>query len=131
MNLAGVLIFVHYPEDTLIAMFVLSGSMALNSIWMIVYYMRHYGKIKFDFDTKFWKNLIKAAVPIGMIFFIVTIYNNLNLSMLGFMHDDKSYAGYYFAAYKILILAIIPTNIIQNAFSLICPEQLLSKSATG
>jgi O-antigen/teichoic acid export membrane protein len=111
----GVIIFVSNKDHTLLALIIWVGSLLLNSLWMVIYYIRKYGAIKFDFDWEFWKKLTKSAISIGIIFFIVVIYNNLNMVMLGFMASNSE-KGYYFAAYNILLFATVPTTILQGAF---------------
>ena len=115
LNLAGVVIFVHGYADTITAMAVMAGSLALNTGWMLVYYIKKFGRIKFDFDLPFWKILFRSSIMIGMAFFIVVITNNLNMVMLGFMRTDYE-TGLYNAAYKLLLLSLVPSQVIQNAF---------------
>lgn len=115
LNLIGLLIFVHGYGDTIVAVVVMASSLALNTAWMLFYYIKNFGGIKARIDIPLWKELFKAAIPIGMSFFIVVIYNNLNMTMLGAMRTEGE-TGIYFAAYKILIFAIVPSQIIQSTF---------------
>ena len=64
-----------------------------------------------------WKRIVKGSVPIGLFSVMVSIMNNIDLSLIGVLLTDFKYeAGIYNAAYKIVFLAIVPSIIIQNAF---------------
>ncbi|MFP4527340.1 MAG: flippase [Candidatus Kapaibacterium sp.] len=115
LNFLGVIIFVNNPDHTLLAIGIWVGSLCVNSLWMIIYYIKKYGPIRFDFDWPFWKELTRSAISIGIIFTIVVIYNNLNMVMLGFMASNAE-TGYYFAAFNILLVASVPATILQGAF---------------
>ncbi len=115
LNLAGILIFVNSPDDIYPAMIVMSSSLLINTAWMIVYYIKGFGRIRFDYDPEFWKKTLKSSIPIGLIFMIIVIYNGMNMVMLGFMRSDYE-TGIYSAAYSILIFALVPASILQGAF---------------
>ncbi len=115
LNLIGILVFVNSPDDIYPAMIVMSASMLINTAWMIAYYIKGHGLIRFDYDPEFWKKIIKSSYPIGLTFMIVVIYNATNTVMLGFMRSDYE-TGIYSAAYSILIFALVPTSILQGAF---------------
>lgn len=113
--LVGMVAFVRDENDALIAMAVLAGSLALNSAWMILYYVKNYSPLRFDFDWQFWKKLTKASVAIGMTYFLVTIYQNFGITMLGAYRGDFE-TGIYSAAFNVLIFSIVPLSVIQTSF---------------
>jgi len=115
LNLIGVFIFIENQNDILLAMAIMIGSLILNSVWMFLYYIRLYGWIKFEFDFKFWKVLLKASTPIALSLFIVTLYNNFSIFLLGILRSDFE-TGIYVVAYKVLTFVLIPTGILQYAF---------------
>ncbi len=117
LSLVLILIYVNSPEDTLLAFGILSFSMLLNSIIMTVYYLRKIGKINLSYSPENWKRIAKGSIPIGLFAVMVSIMNNIDLSLIGALLTDFKYeAGIYNAAYKIVFFAIVPSIIIQNAF---------------
>lgn len=117
LSLVLVLLYVNSPDDTLLAMGILSFSMLLNSLVMTAYYLNKIGKIKLGYSSENWKRIAKGSIPIGLFSVMVSIMNNIDLSLIGAMLTDFKYeAGIYNAAYKIVALAIVPSIIIQNAF---------------
>lgn len=124
LSLIGLVIFVHSPSDTVVAMAVTVISLAINSVWMVMLYVKQYGKIHINFEFDLWRKIMKSSIPITFSNFSVTLLNTLSMLLLGIFRTDQE-TGYYNAAYKILVLTMVPTTIIQNTFF-----PLLSKSNT-
>ncbi len=117
LNFIGIFILVRNPDDALIAMAVMSGAFMINSIWMLLIYIKEFGSIKPDFDIKFAKNIIKISFSIGMSLFVVMLYNSIDMNMLGFILGSNSpQKGIYYLAHNLLIMAILPANIMQSVF---------------
>ena len=115
LNLIGVVLLVHSKNDIVIAMLVTVISTTLNSIWMFMLYVKMYGKIRIEFDWSFLKPLLKSSLPISFSVFSGIVMNTLNTVMLSMYRSDQE-TGIYNAAYKILLLSIVPSVILQNAF---------------
>jgi len=115
LNLIGILILVHSPDDIMIAMSVTIGSMLINSLWMFFYYIKLYGGIKFEYNYGFWKELLSASIPVSLIMFITILYNNLSIFLLGILKSDYE-TGIYVAAFRVMAFAMVTTGILQNAF---------------
>jgi O-antigen/teichoic acid export membrane protein len=117
LSLVLVLLYVNSPDDTLLALGILSFSLLINSIVMTIYYLKQIGKIELSYSSDDWKRIAKGSIPIGLFSVMVSIMNNIDLSLIGaLLTDYKFEAGIYHAAYKIVALAIVPSIIIQNAF---------------
>ena len=115
LSLIGLVIFVHTQNDVIMAMIITVASAFINSVWMLMLYLKMYGKITFGFDKEFIRELLKSSLPITFSNFFITIYNFMNILMLGFMKSDAE-TGIYTAAFKFVALVITPSAIIQNAF---------------
>ncbi len=115
LNLVGILILVHSPSDIAIAMSVTVGSMILNSLWMLLYYVKLFGRVRFEYNYDFWKKLLSSSIPISLNFFIISINNYLNMFLLGLMRSDYE-TGIYNAGFKVLAFSLAPSGILQNAF---------------
>jgi PST family polysaccharide transporter len=115
LNLVGIYIFINSSDDTLLAILIMAVSLFLNTVWMIVYYVRSNGIINFNFDIDRYREIIKSALPIGFSFLVVVIYNNFCMNLLPYFKGNYE-NGIYAAAYKLMLAGIIPSGIIQSAF---------------
>lgn len=115
LNLIGIFLFVHTKEHTAIAMTVIAISTALNSLWMLMVYIKLYGRVQFELDFPFIKQMMKSSLPIAFSNFFGQVLNNLSIFLLGFLCTNAE-TGYYTAAFKIYLVALIPSAVIQNAF---------------
>jgi O-antigen/teichoic acid export membrane protein len=82
LNFIGIILFVQTRSDLLLAISILMISQFLTSVWIFAHYSKHYGIPKPSLDFGFWKLIIRQAFTIGIIFMIVTAYNNLDITML-------------------------------------------------
>lgn len=115
LNFLGIILFVHSPTDLTTSAIVVSFTLVFNSLWMIFLYQKDYGRIKFDFDFKYWKDLLKQGIPIGLTFFIIGIYNYQGVVLLNFLSSSYS-AGLYNAAFNVLMVATILSTILQAVY---------------
>lgn len=115
LSLAGIVIFVREPGDVVWAMVITVSSLLINSSWMLLLFNKMYGRLKLGIDRTFLKLLTRSSLPITFSTFFITIFNFLNIIMLGFLRTEEE-TGYYTAAYKFILLVITPSSIIQNVF---------------
>lgn len=115
LNLAGVLIFVRDENGLKAAVWIIAISTFVNSVWMILYYIRNFGVPKLNLNFKAWGDLIGQSVRVGFVFLIVTLYNIIGVQILSFYHGDVQ-TGIYGAAFQIIVFLLIPTGILQGAF---------------
>lgn len=70
------------------------------------------------FDLTLWKKIIQSALPLGLAYFIVTLYAGIDTILLEKMAGEKA-VGYYNASYKFVYQAIfIPIAFINSIFPL-------------
>lgn len=122
LNLVGIIIFVQNKDDTVIAITVMVISMTVNFLWMLGLYVKMFGSLKLELDFKFIRNLMKSAAPVAYNAALITILNLFPIPLLAATRAESE-AGFYFAAYRVLQLALIPSIIIQNAFFPILSKQ--------
>lgn len=115
LNLAGILIFVHNENDLILAVWIITISMLINSAWMLIYYIRNYGLPKLNFNYKSWGELLGQSSRVGFVFLIVTLYNNVGYHFLNYFHGAVE-TGIYGAAVQIVLFLTIPSAILQGAF---------------
>jgi O-antigen/teichoic acid export membrane protein len=115
LNFFGILIFIHSPKDLVLSSVVVSATLVINTVWMIILYNRDYGRIKFEFDFPLWKEFLKQGIPIGFTFFIIGLYNYQGIVFLNFLTNNY-YTGLYNAAFSVLLVATILSNILQQVY---------------
>ncbi|MHB8580989.1 MAG: flippase [Ignavibacteriaceae bacterium] len=115
LSLIGIILFVRSEQDILLAAGVAVISSLVNSIWLIRIYNRLYSKVFFEFDKLFLKGILKESLPLVFSSFMIAIYYNLDMVMLGYMKQGED-VGIYSAAYKIILVGIIPFTLILNSF---------------
>jgi O-antigen/teichoic acid export membrane protein len=117
LNLAGVLLLVHGPEDSLTVMIVVQVSMMINTIWMLIYYSREFGFPKFVFDREKWFWILKYSFAIGLAYWVVKLYNTVDINMMvAFLGDSDPQTGHLSIAHQFVIVGILPAQVIQMAF---------------
>ena len=117
LSLVLILIFVKSYDDIIIAFAILAGSLLLNSNVMSLYYLNKVGKINLHIDRKSWKKIIRYSLPIGLFTVLVSIMNNIDISLIYTLAESSKYeTGIYNAAYRIVAFAIVPSLVVQNAF---------------
>lgn len=115
LNLLGLILFVKDEGDLLVAIWIIVVSFIINSVWMLIYYIKHYGLPDFNIDISFWKSLIGQSTRVGLVFMVVTFYSIIGVQLLSYYHGDVQ-TGIYGAAFQIVVLLLIPTGILQGAF---------------
>jgi len=115
LNFVGIFILVKSSDDRTLAVIIISASMLINSFIMFAYYQKKYNKFQFNFDLKEWFKVIKDSLSIGLIFLISTLYNNIDITLLGLIKGDFE-TGVYGAAHQVIVFAILPSIILQGAF---------------
>ncbi|MCO5250154.1 MAG: flippase [Candidatus Kapabacteria bacterium] len=115
LNLVGIMVFVKSESDVEIAIIIITISFMVNSIWMFIHYKSTFGKLSFSFDKSFILSLFRQSFSIGLIFLIATMYNNIDITMLGIIKDERE-TGIFAAAHQLLAFLILPTLILQGAF---------------
>lgn len=114
-NLLGIILFVSSPHDLPAAIWIFVLTSFINAVILLAQFFNEGHKFDFRFDKKFFYGTIRNSAPIGLSYFLIGIYYNLDQVMLGFM-STQSDLGCYSAAYKIFYVVIIPSSIILNAF---------------
>lgn len=114
-TLIGIILFVRYENNLIIAAVVTTLSGIINSLWLLFIYKKMYNKISFEFDLTFWKYIFYESLPLVFSSFMVAIYYNFDIVMLGYIKSERD-VGIYSAAYKIILVGIVPFSLILNSF---------------
>ena len=114
LNFVGIWFLVTSKEHIHIAAIIIVASTMINSLWMVIVYMKLFGRIKFDFDWKFIFKMLKSSVPIGASQLFTQLLNNFSIFLLGIVSIDRE-VGIFSAAFKIYAVSLLPSVVIQNA----------------
>ncbi|MHB8931105.1 MAG: flippase [Melioribacteraceae bacterium] len=114
-SLIAFIILVHHSDSVIHVISILTLSSFINSFVLIIYFIKYSHRLKFLFDPIFIKEIMKASTPLAVSALMINIYYNLDQVMLG-MISTKHELGYYAAAYKITLLAVVPSSIILQSF---------------
>lgn len=116
MNLLGVVLFVRSAADIPIYILVVSVSTLINHIWLLKLGTKHFFKFKLAFDKSLIKSILKQAVPLSLSYFLITIMAQFGTAYLSSKYGYYK-TGLFSSAIKLASFAVIPTSIIQGAFS--------------
>ena len=115
LHLAAVLVFVHNPEDVALAATASVAGLLVGSGWLITASYRQFGLPRVRIDLETWKTHLKPALPIAASTFLIAVYYNLDLVMLGLIRSEAE-VGWYTAGYKGFTAALIPAMVIAHSF---------------
>ncbi len=108
-------IFVKTKTDLIKAVIIINIGSLISIVIYYFEYKKIWGKFKLLIDTKLLKYLFKESSPLFFSSIMVAIYYHLDMIMLGLMKPE-SHVGIYSAAYKVFLLAVVPFQLIVNAF---------------
>jgi O-antigen/teichoic acid export membrane protein len=115
ISLIGIVILVNSEKNILIAASITVLSGLINSLWLLGVFKKMYGKISFEIDKTYLKEILKESIPLALSSFMIAIYYNLDMVMMGYMKPERD-LGIYSAAYKIILVGIVPFSLILNSF---------------
>ncbi len=115
LSLLGIIIFVKKENDLTIAAGIIVFSNLINSAWLLKIFNSRYNKLTLRLDKDYLKTIIKESLPLVFSSFMIAIYYNLDMVMLGYMKPERD-VGIYSAAYKIFLAGIIPISLVLNSF---------------
>ncbi len=116
LNLIAVFLLIKSNDDLISAVWLITLTVTLNSIWLFYVYIKKFGeKVYFYFNYELWNKIIRASFTIGLIWIIVTMYHYINITMLGFLTSERE-TGLFSAAHSFLVLMLLPSQIVQSIF---------------
>ena len=104
LGLGYVIWFSPFSDQITIQWFVIAQiiSVSITLIIALAVLFPRYRSLKFNFDFSALFQLLKKALPFGLVFLLMTLYTRMDGVMLERMLDDNGYeAGIYAAAYKL------------------------------
>lgn len=114
-TLAGILILVQRPDQVVLAAAAMVTALVVGNGWVLLTYRRDFGRVRPHFDWSVWRTLLAPALPIAAVHGLAAINANMDQLMLGLIRSEAE-VGWYAAAYRLLLAALIPSQILQQAF---------------
>ncbi len=115
LNLVGIFLFVNDKTDTVLTAVIFSVTIAINSTWIFLYYLKIYKNFRFEKNFALWKTILKSSLPIGLTNLCVILYSSFSILILGFFRTYYE-TGVYDAGFRFYSLTMMPVAIIQGAF---------------
>lgn len=113
---AGIVIAVRDESHVISASVVMMGAMIVGSGLVMARCRRDYGAPVLRFDSRLWRLLLRTALPIATAGIFVTVFRNLDTTMLGFMRSTAE-VGFYTAAFKFFMTGLAPVGVLMAAFT--------------
>lgn len=110
-----VVLFVKSISDVLLVVGISVLANLIMNIWMFFKYKKIFAKYKWILDVRFLKMLVLESFPLIISSFMITIYYNLDMVMLGNIKTQTE-VGIYNASYKIFLIGLIPLVAIVRIF---------------
>lgn len=96
-----VVIWVRTPSQILRIPLMFLASTGLAALFSLAVFARSYGWITPSINLKWWRNVLRQALPLGLAFIMVQVYYLIDTILLGFLSGDVA-VGRYSAAYRII-----------------------------
>ena len=113
--LALVLLFVKSISDVLVVVGISVFANLVMNIWLLNRYTKIFKRYSWSIKRNFLKVLFTESFPLIISSFMISIYYNLDMVMLGNMKTQAD-VGIYNAAYKIFMIGLIPLAAIVKIF---------------
>ncbi|NOX18870.1 MAG: oligosaccharide flippase family protein, partial [Chlorobi bacterium] len=107
--------FVKEIDDVLFALIISFLSSLVMNLWLYAKYVKFGERFRWSFDNGFLRRLISESFPLIISSFMISIYYNLDMVMLGSIKTQTE-VGIYNAAYKIFLIGLIPLGAIVKIF---------------
>ncbi|MCL4547309.1 MAG: flippase [Bacteroidetes bacterium] len=114
INMLLIITFVKNKVDLTGAIVIFVCVSFINSFLMLIVYLKR-ERIRLILDAGFMLKNLKESFPVAIAGVMITIYYTLDHVMLGYMTNSTE-LGYYAAAYKVIIIALMPAGIIYQSF---------------
>ncbi len=123
--LAGVILFVHRPEDVILVPVVYLVSRLASTAFLIVMAFRRFGWMLPGIDLKFARMILRASAPLAGTAGLAMVSHNFDLIYIGLVLGSAS-AGLYAAAYRIVW---VPTLLVTSYYLVLRP--IVAKASTS
>lgn len=115
VNMAGLLLLVHTPEDVVIAAAVSVFTMLLANLTILLRYATDYGRPRLHWPKAFDRAQTRQSMAYFWAVLAVTVTYNVHIVLLGIMRSDAE-VGLFAAGWKLFNFAIMVPNLVSTLF---------------
>jgi len=117
LNLIGIMLFVRSSQDSTIAIIIMASSTLINTLFLLVPYLKETKRLKFNFNLNILKSFIKEAIPISLTQVFLVFLSSSSIILIGLViPSPDTKLGIYTAANKLMVLLFLPITVIQIVF---------------
>ncbi len=115
-NVLGlVLVLYLITQDSGISGFIWAMNLGqVASLALAMFFAFKLVKWKFGFDKEIMARVVKAALPVGSLLVLFTVYNRLDIVILGYMKGAEA-VGFYGASYKVYDVLVLGAAYFANS----------------
>lgn len=114
-TLVATLLLVHGPGDIVWAAAAQTGAVLVVGAGLLVSFRRDFGPLPLRVDLARWRAMAREAAPFAASVLMIAVYYQLDKIMLGVLRTDTE-TGLYEAAYRVAALALVPVQVLAQAF---------------
>ena len=115
LQLVATLALVRDADDVVWAAAAQTGAVLLVGVGLWASYRRDFGPIALHVDLTRWRSLAHEAAPFAASVFMIAVYYQIDKLLLGVLRNDVE-TGLYEAAYRIAAMALVPVQVLGQAF---------------
>ena len=115
LQLVATLALVRDSGDVVWAAAAQSGAVLVVGVGLLASYRRDFGSLSLRVDLARWRALIREAAPFAASLIMIAVYYQVDKLLLGVLRGDVE-TGLYEAAYRIAAMALVPVQILGQAF---------------
>ncbi len=113
---AGASLLVAGPGDVRIAAILPFAAVGLTSIWLLFRFQRTIAPIRVRFSPGVWRGWIGVVLPIGLGGLSVTVFQQVDIAMLGFLVPEAE-VGRYVALVRLYIIVTTVGNLLAAVYA--------------
>ena len=115
LQLAATLVLVREADDVVWAAAAQTGAVLLVGVGLWASYRRDFGLLALHVNLARWKSLAREAVPFAASVLMIAVYYQIDKVLLSVLRNDVE-TGLYEAAYRIAAMALVPVQVLGQAF---------------
>jgi O-antigen/teichoic acid export membrane protein len=100
------LVLVRRPQDVLLVPLLWLTGNAVSALYLFIVYRTRVGRLGLTMNLRFWGELLKSGLPLGVGTILSQVYMNFGLLMLGVLAIGE-YAGWFTAAQRLVYFVLV------------------------
>jgi len=114
VNSIGFFVILNFPSVENLSYSYLFASLIALIFILIFFYLKVY-RLYFSWNRTIWQKFLTISWPLALAPIFIPVYSGIDSVMLGFL-GQITQTGWYNAAYKIILVTLIPMDLISESF---------------